>query len=93
MRIVLVEDGIKVAGYDALRGSSKGEFCAVNTIDTHETSSVEQEPAPDRSPAVGLGSLRRPVFLLWGTWLTANICMWMNEVASAWLMTTSTTSP
>ena len=38
--------------------------------------------------------LRRPVFrLLWGTWLTANICMWMNEVASAWLMTTLTTSP
>ena len=38
--------------------------------------------------------LRRPVFrLLWGTWLTANICMWMNEVASAWLMTTLTSSP
>ncbi len=38
--------------------------------------------------------LRRPVFrLLWGTWLTANICMWMNEVAAAWLMTTLTTSP
>ncbi|MEO8188142.1 MAG: MFS transporter [Burkholderiaceae bacterium] len=38
--------------------------------------------------------LHRPVFrLLWGTWLTANICMWMNEVASAWLMTTLTTSP
>ena len=38
--------------------------------------------------------MRRPVFrLLWGTWLTANICMWMNEVASAWLMTTLTTSP
>jgi len=31
--------------------------------------------------------------LLWGTWLTSNICMWMNEVASAWLMTTLTTSP
>jgi MFS family permease len=31
--------------------------------------------------------------LLWITWLTSNICMWMNDVASAWLMTTLTTSP
>ena len=31
--------------------------------------------------------------MLWGTWLTANICMWMNDVAAAWLMTSLTTSP
>jgi MFS family permease len=38
--------------------------------------------------------LANPVFrLLWITWLTSNICMWMNDVASAWLMTTLTTSP
>jgi MFS family permease len=38
--------------------------------------------------------LREPVFrLLWITWLTANICMWMNDVAAAWLMTTLTTAP
>ena len=52
-----------------------------------ETTSAE----PLQSP---WAPLRRPVFrLLWTTWLTANICMWMNEVASAWLMTTLTTSP
>ena len=55
--------------------------------------SVDPETAaPDVSQA--WAPLRRPVFrLLWGTWLTANICMWMNEVASAWLMTTLTASP
>ncbi len=31
--------------------------------------------------------------MLWGTWLAANICMWMNDVAAAWLMTSLTTSP
>jgi MFS family permease len=31
--------------------------------------------------------------MLWGTWMTANICMWMNDVAAAWLMTSLTTSP
>lgn len=35
-----------------------------------------------------------PVFrLLWGTWLTANLCMWMNDVAAAWTMTTLTSKP
>jgi MFS family permease len=38
--------------------------------------------------------LANPVFrLLWITWLTSNVCMWMNDVAAAWLMTTLTTSP
>jgi MFS family permease len=55
---------------------------------------VEQEPTPTEVLPSAWAPLRRPVFrLLWGTWLTANICMWMNEVASAWLMTTLTTSP
>lgn len=31
--------------------------------------------------------------MLWSAWLTANVCMWMNDVASAWLMTSLTTSP
>lgn len=52
------------------------------------------EQALPEPPASPWAPLRRPVFrLLWITWLTANICMWMNEVASAWLMTTLTTSP
>jgi len=35
-----------------------------------------------------------PVFrLLWSTWLAANLCMWMTDVASAWTMTTLTRTP
>ena len=41
-----------------------------------------------------LAPLRRPVFrMLWTTWLMANVCMWMNDVAAAWLMTSLTTTP
>ncbi|KQW87441.1 arabinose ABC transporter permease [Massilia sp. Root418] len=31
--------------------------------------------------------------MLWCTWLIANVCMWMNDVAVAWMMTAMTTSP
>ena len=38
--------------------------------------------------------LQRPVFRsLWLAWLAANLTMWMNDVAAAWLMTSLTTSP
>lgn len=38
--------------------------------------------------------IKVPVFrMLWSTWLVANICMWMNDVAAAWMMTSMTTSP
>jgi len=38
--------------------------------------------------------LKRPVFRgLWLAWLAANLTMWMNDVAAAWLMTSLTTSP
>lgn len=41
-----------------------------------------------------LAPLHRPVFrLLWTTWLVANVCMWMNDVAAAWLMTSLAASP
>ena len=44
--------------------------------------------------ATALQPLRVPVFrLLWSTWLTANLCMWMNDVAAAWTMTTLTSTP
>jgi MFS family permease len=37
--------------------------------------------------------LRQPGFrMLWLVWLTANLTMWMNDVASAWLMTSLTDS-
>jgi MFS family permease len=41
-----------------------------------------------------LGPLRAPVFrMLWFTWMAANTTMWMNDVASAWLMTSLGPSP
>ncbi len=41
-----------------------------------------------------LAPLQVPVFRgLWVAWLAANLTMWMNDVAAAWLMTSLTTSP
>ena len=38
--------------------------------------------------------LRQPVFRgLWLAWLAANMTMWMNDVAAAWLMTSLTSTP
>lgn len=46
------------------------------------------------APQSALAPLSVPVFrMLWLVWLAANVCMWMNDVATAWLMTTLTTSP
>ena len=45
----------------------------------------------DLSP---LAPFRLPVFrMLWITWLLANISMWMNDVAAAWMMTSLTATP
>ena len=50
-------------------------------------------PAPADGGASALGPLREPVFrMLWLAWLAANITMWMNDVAAAWLMTSLTDS-
>lgn len=44
--------------------------------------------APGTS-ASALDPLQSPAFrMLWLAWLTANVTMWMNDVASAWLMST-----
>ena len=49
------------------------------------------EPAPRIGP---WAPLAHPTFrMLWGVWATANACMWMNDVAAAWLMTSLTASP
>jgi len=53
-------------------------------------------PRRPRGPAgwTALQPLRYKVFrMLWTTWFAANICMWMNDVAAAWMMTTLTTKP
>ncbi|MDM0115329.1 MFS transporter [Variovorax sp. J22R133] len=60
-------------------------------ISTEETP-VTPTQAPRRVGA--LEPLGVPVFrMLWTTWLIANICMWMNDVAAAWMMTSLTSSP
>ena len=46
------------------------------------------------STPAALAPLKEPVFRgLWLAWLAANMTMWMNDVAAAWLMTSLTTSP
>ncbi len=59
----------------------------------HPSSSGSPTPAePD--PLSPLAPFKRPVFrMLWTTWLMANICMWMNDVAAAWMMTSLTSTP
>ena len=44
--------------------------------------------APALAPLHG-----RTFRMLWLAWLAANLTMWMNDVAAAWLMTQLTTSP
>ncbi len=52
-----------------------------------------QTDSGGRLPAA-LSPLQGPVFRgLWFAWFAANLTMWMNDVAAAWLMTTLTTSP
>ena len=49
---------------------------------------------PDSHDLGALAPFQHGVFtMLWSTWLIANLCMWMNDVASAWLMTTLTAKP
>ena len=51
-------------------------------------------PGAQQTPGSPWTPLKIPVFrLLWGTWATANICMWMSDVAAAWMMSALTTTP
>jgi MFS family permease len=65
----------------------------------HHPASARQEEGDASAPAAApshstLAPFESPVYLmLWTTWLIANVCMWMNDVAAAWLMTTLTTKP
>ena len=58
------------------------------------TPSAEPSP-PDRPGGIAaFAPLSNPAFrTLWLVWLVSNVCMWMNDVAAAWLMTSLTTSP
>ncbi|MGA8515485.1 MAG: MFS transporter [Burkholderiaceae bacterium] len=55
------------------------------------TAPSADHPDNDLSP---LAPFRTPVFrMLWCTWLMANTCMWMSDVAAAWTMTSLTATP
>ncbi|HRQ64084.1 MAG TPA: MFS transporter [Xanthomonadaceae bacterium] len=60
--------------------------------------------SPDPTPPINtsdqaeglspLAPLRLPAFrMLWTAWLVANVCMWMNDVAAAWMMSSLTSTP
>ena len=57
------------------------------------------QPSPTAAVAVAPSlspwePIKHPAFrMLWTVWLTANICMWMNDVAAAWMMTSMTSTP
>jgi len=51
-------------------------------------------PLRQLADAPALAPLKGSTFrMLWLAWLAANMTMWMNDVAAAWLMTSLTTSP
>ncbi len=54
--------------------------------------SVSAASSPSSTSAFAPFSV--PVFrMLWAAWLIANTCMWMNDVAAAWMMTTLSAAP
>ena len=55
---------------------------------------IPAAPSASSPPVAAWAPLRYPVFrMLWGVSVAANACMWMNDVAAAWLMTSLSTSP
>lgn len=55
------------------------------------TLETRQEAQAALSP---IAPLRRPTYrMLWAVWLSANVCMWMNDVAAAWMMTSLNATP
>lgn len=52
------------------------------------------QPSATPTLTAALAPLQVPIFRkLWLTWLTANLCLWMNDVAAAWMMTSLTSTP
>lgn len=59
-----------------------------------ERSSKASAASPPKEEHGPFAPFAHGVFsLLWSTWLVANLCMWMSDVAAAWLMTTLTSKP
>jgi MFS family permease/quinol monooxygenase YgiN len=62
-------------------------------MDTESSTPATSPKAPPLG-LVALAPFEHRVFRwLWATWLMANVSMWMNDVAAAWLMTSLTASP
>ena len=62
--------------------------------DPRQPRALDAAPAGAQQLPSAFAPLKTPVFrMLWLTWLTANVCMWMNDVAAAWLMTSLTSEP
>src|SRR5437870_6154345 len=60
----------------------------------NEPTASQPLSSPAIAPVSAWTPLERPVFrMLWGVWMTANVCMWMNDVAAAWLMTSLSAAP
>ncbi|MFN7152562.1 MAG: MFS transporter [Acidovorax sp.] len=81
-------EGAKAAAADRAALAQGTEESVAAQLDQ---SAAQLSQAASLSP---FAPLSVPVFrMLWLTWVVANTCMWMNDVAAAWLMTTLTTSP
>lgn len=53
-----------------------------------------RQPLPGHHKDTWWAPFQYKVFrMLWIVWLGANSCMWMNDVAASWMMTSLTTSP
>lgn len=52
------------------------------------------ESGPEATSTSPFLPLENPTFrMLWAVWLIANLCLWMNDVAAAWLMTALNGTP
>ena len=61
---------------------------------TSDDAASSLPPAGSGASLSPLAPLANPAYRrLWTIWLVANICMWMNDVAAAWMMTSLQTSP
>lgn len=84
------------ASFPPLDDSPGAATAAADEARTAEAAAAAQldQDAARRASLSPFAPLQVPVFrMLWLTWLAANTCMWMNDVAAAWLMTTLTSSP
>ncbi|WP_313070734.1 MFS transporter [Melaminivora sp.] len=74
-------------------GAGPGASASADAAEAAASARLRQGSA-QRAPESAFAPLAVPVFrMMWLTWLAANTCMWMSDVATAWLMTTLTDSP